>query len=124
MEFHFIEIPKFRKLAEKDIHANPLHRWLSYMDITTPLPVIKEVIEMDAAIAKTQEIMELVNKDKQMLHAYHMYEMALSDETSRLEDAIEYKALEIAKNLLMDNVPSAQVAKYTGLPLKDILSLQ
>ncbi|MDR1399370.1 MAG: Rpn family recombination-promoting nuclease/putative transposase, partial [Treponema sp.] len=35
-EIHFIDMPKFRKLAEKDIQTNSLHRWLTFFDQRTP----------------------------------------------------------------------------------------
>jgi flagellar biosynthesis/type III secretory pathway protein FliH len=37
---------------------------------------------MDPAIAKTQEIMDMVSQDEEMLHAYHMFQLALSDEAN------------------------------------------
>jgi predicted transposase/invertase (TIGR01784 family) len=79
-ELHFIEMPKYRQVTEKDIRGNALHRWLSYIDIETPLEVVKEIVAMDSAIARTQELMKMVRRDKDLLHQYQMYELARSDE--------------------------------------------
>jgi predicted transposase/invertase (TIGR01784 family) len=35
-EIHYLELPKYRQLAEKDIKGNALHRWLSFLDPKTP----------------------------------------------------------------------------------------
>ncbi|MDR2094045.1 MAG: Rpn family recombination-promoting nuclease/putative transposase, partial [Treponema sp.] len=81
-ELHFIELPKYRKLEGKDIRHNALHRWLSYIDIETPLEEIKEIVRMDKTIARTHELMEMVRSDKELLHEYQMYELARSDEAN------------------------------------------
>jgi hypothetical protein len=75
---------------------------------------------MDTAIAKTQEVVDRVSRDKAMLHEYLRYEMALSDETSRLEDA----HLDDAKNFLKMGLSPEQVAQGTGLPLRTIKKIQ
>jgi predicted transposase/invertase (TIGR01784 family) len=123
-EIHFIEMPKFRRLTQKDVHHDPLHRWLSYLDVTTPPSQLKEIIAMDSAIARTQEVVERVSRDKDMLHEYLRYEMALSDERSRLEDAVESAYLSAAKKALANGVSPELASKITGLPLKTIKKLQ
>jgi predicted transposase/invertase (TIGR01784 family) len=127
-EIHFIELPKFRHMPKKDVQHDLLHRWLSYLDITTPPSQIKEIIAMDTAIARTQEVVDRVSSNKAMLHEYLRYEMALSDETSRLEDAVEDAdedtRLKVARNFLKIGSSPEQVAQGTGLPLRTIKKLQ
>jgi predicted transposase/invertase (TIGR01784 family) len=123
-EIHYIEMPKFRHMSKKDVHHDLLHRWLSYLDITTPPSQIKEIIAMDTAIARTQEVVDRVSRDKAMLHEYLRYEMALSDETSRLEDAVEDTRLEVARKLFQMGLSPEQVAQGTGLPLRTTKKLQ
>jgi predicted transposase/invertase (TIGR01784 family) len=123
-EIHFIEMPKFRHIPKKDVHHDPLHRWLSYLDVTTPPTQIKEIIAMDTAIARTQEVVDRVSRNKTMLHEYLRYEMALSDETSRLEDALEDQSIAHAENFLKIGLSPEQVAQGTGLPLRTIKKLQ
>jgi predicted transposase/invertase (TIGR01784 family) len=130
-EVHFLELPKFRKLAEKNLADDPLHRWLSYLDIATPLPLIKEITEMDPVIAHTQELSERLAQDEAVRHAYLLYDMALSDETSRLEDAreegiekgMEEALVATARNLLSMGLSIEQIAKGTGLSDEIIRSL-
>jgi predicted transposase/invertase (TIGR01784 family) len=87
LEIHFIDMVKFKRLREKDIKNNPLHRWLTFFDKNTNDKIIEEVIKMDTAIQKAQERMTFVTNDKESLRAYDMREMALSDYTSGMNFA-------------------------------------
>jgi hypothetical protein len=83
-------------------------------------------------MARCQEIVDHVSRDKDMLHEYLRYEMALSDETSRLEDAVEdatKKAtkeahFDDAKKALVNGISSELTSKITGLPLKTVKKIQ
>jgi predicted RNase H-related nuclease YkuK (DUF458 family) len=83
---------------------------------------------MDTAIARTQEVVDRVSRDKAMLHEYLRYEMALSDETSRLEDAVEDATkeahLDDAKKALVNGISPELTSKITGLPLKTVKKIQ
>ncbi|MDR2140076.1 MAG: Rpn family recombination-promoting nuclease/putative transposase [Tannerella sp.] len=82
LEIHFIDMVKYKRYREKDIHHDPLHRWLTFMDKETGEETIKEVTAMDIGIWKAQEKIRHISKDKEALHEYHLREMALSDWTS------------------------------------------
>jgi hypothetical protein len=73
---------KFRRLLEKDVRADRLQRWLVWFDRESSEALVEEVIKMDTAIRKAQEKMEYVSSNKEVLRAYQMREMALSDWTS------------------------------------------
>jgi predicted transposase/invertase (TIGR01784 family) len=119
---------KFRKLEAKDIINSPLERWLTYFDITTPEETLQEVIKMDAAIQKTNERLDFVSQDKEVLRAYHMREMAQIDWNSGINTALEKgrseEKFEIAKNLKRMGLPVTQIAEGTGLDIETIQSLQ
>jgi hypothetical protein len=88
-------MPKFRRLrkAGKIDLANPLHRWLVYFDETAPREMIEEVIDMDTAIGKVQNVMDMIQRDPAMLRAYEGYAKAESDRVSEINAAVaEYKA--------------------------------
>jgi predicted transposase/invertase (TIGR01784 family) len=135
LEIHFIDMVKFRRLSEKNIRRDPLHRWLTWFDKDSPQTLVEEVINMDTAIQKAEEKMLYVTNDKEALHAYQMREMALSDWTSgvnhakregRLEGRQEGKRegqLEIARNLKRIGVPVEQIAQGTGLSPEEIAKL-
>jgi hypothetical protein len=68
--------------------------------------------------------MDRVSRDKEMLHEYLRYEMALSDERSRLEDAVEDTRMEVARNALAKGSTVEYTAEITGLPLRTMRKLQ
>jgi predicted transposase/invertase (TIGR01784 family) len=80
---------KFRRLKEKDIQNDPLHRWLTWLDKDSPEGQVEEALKMDTAIRKAEEKMAYVASDKEALRAYQMRAMALSDMTSGINHAGE-----------------------------------
>jgi predicted transposase/invertase (TIGR01784 family) len=143
LEIHFIDMVKFRRLGERDLGHEPLHRWLTWFDKDSPQTLVEEVIKMDAAIQKAEEKMAYVTSDKEALRAYQMREMALSDWTSGLNNArregIEegmqkgmQKGMqegrlegqrEIAAKMKKRGIPVGQIAEDTGLSVEDIAEL-
>jgi predicted transposase/invertase (TIGR01784 family) len=87
LELHFIDMVKFGRLKERDIENNLLHRWLTFFDKNANDEIIDKIIVMDTAIAKAQEKISFVAQDKEMLHAYHMREMAVLDYNSGINAA-------------------------------------
>jgi predicted transposase/invertase (TIGR01784 family) len=131
LEIHFVDMVKFRRLAEKDIENESLHRWLTWFDKDSPETILEEVIKMDSAIRKAEERLTYVSNDKEALRAYQMREMALSDWTSginhakregRLEGRLEGQR-EIARNFKKLGIPVEQIAQGTGLSVEDITKL-
>jgi predicted transposase/invertase (TIGR01784 family) len=126
-ELHFIEMPKYRRLAEKDIRGNPLHRWLSYLDRETPPGVVEEIVKMDPVIERAQKVMDRIVQDEGLLHAYHLYELGLYAENclregARTEGILEGRR-ESARNLKAMGLPADQIAAATGLSAEEIAAL-
>jgi predicted transposase/invertase (TIGR01784 family) len=119
LELHFLDMVKFRRLKEKDILNNPLHRWLVYFDESSPPNLIEEVLAMDPAIQKVQNAIDLIQGDPDLFRAYLGYEKAASDEISRINGTKR----EIAKNLKKRGLPIGQIAEDTGLSLDEIARL-
>jgi predicted transposase/invertase (TIGR01784 family) len=84
LELHFLDMVKFRKLSEKDIQHDPLHRWLVYFDKHSSINLIEEVLCMDPAIRKMQEKIEWIQGNPDLFRAYLRYEKAASDEVTRI----------------------------------------
>jgi predicted transposase/invertase (TIGR01784 family) len=143
LEIHFIDMVKFRRVEEKDIRHDALHRWLTWFDKDSPQTLVEEVINMDRAIQKAQEKMVYISRDKEALRAYQMREMALSDWTSginharregiqegiekgrregKLEGKLEEKQ-EIARNLKAIGISLEQIVQITGLTEAQIREL-
>jgi hypothetical protein len=54
---------KFRRVRERDIRNEPLHRWLTWLDKESPEGLVEEVIRMDMAIQKEEKKMEYVSEE-------------------------------------------------------------
>jgi predicted transposase/invertase (TIGR01784 family) len=83
----------------------------------------REVVKMDAAIQKAQERVDYVSIDKEVLRAYQMREMALSDYTSGINHAKREGKKEVAQKMKSRNVPIEQIAEDTGLTAEEIKKL-
>jgi hypothetical protein len=79
---------------------------------------------MDAAIQKTNERLDFVSQDKEVLCAYHMREMAQIDWNTGVSTALEKQAVEIAKSSLHEGLTVELIKKITGLDMETIQSLQ
>jgi predicted transposase/invertase (TIGR01784 family) len=133
-EIHFIEMPKYRHLAEKDISGNALHRWLSFLDPKTPVGTMEEIMLKDPVIEKAQKMMDVINKDESLRHAYTMYQLTLMNEIDmkrgaelkaelKIKEAREQVLLDVARKLKASGDPAEKIAAVTGLPPGEIEKL-
>ncbi|MDR2087261.1 MAG: Rpn family recombination-promoting nuclease/putative transposase [Dysgonamonadaceae bacterium] len=88
LEMHFIDMVKFRRLKEKDIEGNPLHRWLAFFDKNTNENTLKKIITMEPAIEKAMWKIGNVLQDEDMLRIYESREMAAMDYNSGMDHAL------------------------------------
>lgn len=131
LEMHFIEMPKFMKLANKDITNNALHRWLMFFDQQIDGDMLKELIKMDSAIRKANERLNYLSTDKDFLHQVHLREISLSDFNSAINNAKDEGIIkgkleekyEIAKSLL-DVLDVETIAKKTKLTVEEVEALK
>jgi len=77
IEIHFLEMPKFRALKEKNLRENALHRWLKFFDKMLPEEELKELIEMDSAIKRAEKKLEYLSSDAEALTLYRAREDSL-----------------------------------------------
>jgi predicted transposase/invertase (TIGR01784 family) len=89
LEIHFIDMVKFRRLPEKDITNNPLHRWLTFFDKHADNKTIEEVINMDTAIQKAPHTIDFVRSSDEDFRAYQMRELAMCDYTNRMNQSLK-----------------------------------
>jgi predicted transposase/invertase (TIGR01784 family) len=89
LEFHVVDLIGFRELGDWDVVGNAEHRWLRYLDPETEEEEVERIARLDPGIKKVKQLMERINRDEGLLHAYHLYEMSLSDETTKLRGARE-----------------------------------
>ena len=148
LEIHFINMVRWRKIKSKDIRNDPLHRWLTWLNDSSPPEQVEEVLNMDMTILTANEKQALLTATDWEIQDYirrrEMYEI---DQISRLNNARrkgelkgerkgelkgerkgelkgEKKAkLEIARNLLSEGSTPEFVQKITGLEIETIKNL-
>ena len=140
IEIHFIELPKFNRLTQKDFEGNPLHRWLKFLDQNTSEEELKELSEMDQTIKQAEEKLEFLSSDAETIALYRAREATLHERANMINSAKEEGReeglaegemkgilkgkLEIARNMLAVGLAIPLVIKMTGLNETDIARLQ
>jgi predicted transposase/invertase (TIGR01784 family) len=132
LEMHFIDMIKFRRLKKKDIVNNTLHRWLTFFDNKTSNETIKKIINMDTAIKKAYEKIQVVTQDETMLSEYEMREKAFYDYNSGINAALKRGKLEgkqegiaiveekVTINLKRLGYSTAEIATMVGKTTEEI----
>jgi predicted transposase/invertase (TIGR01784 family) len=87
LEIHFLEMPKFLKLKDKDIANNKMHRWLAFFDNNISDETLKELIELDTAINQAQKKIEYISYNEDDYRQIILREQALLDYTSDINAA-------------------------------------
>jgi len=136
IEVHFIELPKFKRFDPKDLRGNPLHRWLKFFDKMLPEEELKELMEMDSAIKRAEKKLEYISSDEEALALYRAREDSAHERANLLytgrmegivegiEKGIEKEKIQIAQNMLSENMSLELIARITGLPIEEIKTLQ
>lgn len=124
MEIHFLDMVKFRRLPSKDMNNNTLHRWLTYLDKSTPPETVKEVIAMDGAIRKAEEKVQNISMTPQEYELYQKREAARMFYHLDLNEAEKKGVIKVATNALRQDLSVETVANITGLDIDTINSLK
>jgi predicted transposase/invertase (TIGR01784 family) len=140
IEIHFIELPKFKLFAPKDLERNPLHRWLKFFDKKITEEELKELMKMDSAIKRAEKKLEYISSDEEALALYRAREDSVHERANLIytgkmegieegieigvEKGIEEGLLKVAKNMLTKNTPLDYIAEVTGLSMDVIKALQ
>ena len=133
LEIHFIDMVKFRRLGynttegSKGFLDNPLNRWLTFFEKNSPNELIEEILKMDVAIRKANDMIDIVTMDEAAYREYEAREKALHDWNSAVSyhtrEAKQETKKEIAQKMKADNLPISQIIEYTGLTEKQVLDL-
>ena len=137
MEIHYIELPKFRKELKKGkIDLNdPISRLTLLFNKNTSPNLIKQVINMDKSANKIYEKTLHVLKNQKEYLAYIRAEQAELDYKAQIKYAeetgekngiaigAEKNRIEIAIKLKKLDYPLKEIAKITGMHVKEIKKL-
>ncbi|MDR1721535.1 MAG: Rpn family recombination-promoting nuclease/putative transposase [Methanobrevibacter sp.] len=123
-EIHIVEIPKFRKLKNKNYKNNKLQRFLGFLDDETPLEERKELINMDKDIEECQEIINQAQYDPEMQRTQELFELQeieINEQMEELREEVrEEDNIDFAKKLLNENMPIDFISRLTGLSFEEI----
>jgi predicted transposase/invertase (TIGR01784 family) len=118
MEIHFIEYSKFL-ISDKD-HQDPLHRWLLFLDEDLPEQTLKELMEMDPVIKKTEERLEWLSGDAETQRLYEFREHSLIERNSIISESKAEGKAEMIRLMLQNGIEPAKIAEMTGRTVAEI----
>lgn len=123
VEIHFIEVPKFNELKEKNLKEDKLQRWLTFFNKDISEEMLEELMDMDQDIRKAEERLEYLSSDKKTIELYKAREKSLHERANMISSAKKEEREEIAKNLLRMGIEISKVIQATGLSEEDIKKL-
>lgn len=132
VEIHFIEIPKFVALKNKDLKADKLQRCLTFLRNDISEETLRELMDMDKEIKKAEKTLEYLSSDPDTIELYMAREKALHERANMISSAKaegiqqgiqkgeQQKELLIVKNLLSMGMDTDFIAKASGLNVEKI----
>ncbi|MCT4621129.1 MAG: Rpn family recombination-promoting nuclease/putative transposase [Marinisporobacter sp.] len=120
IEIHFIEVPKFKMMKEKNLKQDKLQRWLTFFSNDICEKTLKELIDMDKDIKKAQERLEYLSSDPKTVELYKARENALHERANMISSAKEEGKEEVVRNLLAMGMDIEFIVKATGVKKEKI----
>ncbi|WP_231247726.1 Rpn family recombination-promoting nuclease/putative transposase [Clostridium botulinum] len=124
VEIHFIEVPKFNKLEEKNLKEDRLQRWLTFFNKDISEEKLKELMEMDKDIKNAEERLEYLSNDEKTIAIYKAREKSLHERANMINGAKEEGKIEekiqIIKNSLLQGLSTDIISKITGKTIEEI----
>jgi predicted transposase/invertase (TIGR01784 family) len=125
LEIHFLEMPKFRRMRNKDI-SNPLHRMLMYFDKKTPKTKIEEIINMDATLRKVENKMSQVRDNSDAMFLYRLRtETGYNWKTemgNQFNKGREVERTHLIQQALKRGDSPNQIAYFLNIPVSQVLA--
>ena len=112
----FIELPKVTALEASLESNSPLENWAIFLkDADNPAKrgLIAHLTSREAGLMQAQKSLSNISANRDLWIAQYRQELLERDRRSGLE------ALETARNMIADNLPFAQIAKWTGLTVAE-----
>jgi predicted transposase/invertase (TIGR01784 family) len=82
LEIHFIEMPKFKKLENKDVKNDKLQRWMMFLRNDISEGELNEIMDIDGDIKRAEERLEYLSADPQTQELYFEREKAIHDQAN------------------------------------------
>ena len=129
LEIHFIDMVKFRRLGynttegSKGFLDNPLNRWLTFFEKNSPNELIEEILKMDVAIRKANDMIDIVTMDEAAYREYEAREKDMLNRNTIIYYYTREAKKEVAQKMKAANLPISQIIECTGLTEKQVLDL-
>ena len=138
LELYILEIPKARKILEKEID-NELAQWMAFLDDPNKEEVSK-IMENNQEIKKAMNELEEMSEDEELRRLAELREKAIRDEKNGLRHAREEGLKEgieegikqgigqgieqVTKKMIKLNMPVEDIINVTGLKEEEILKIK
>lgn len=134
LELYILEIPKARKILEKEID-NELAQWMAFLDDPNKEEVSK-IMENNQEIKKAMNELEEMSEDEELRRLAELREKAIRDEKNGLRHAREEGIEEgikqgigqgieqVTKKMIKLNMPVEDIINVTGLKEEEILKIK
>ena len=144
LELHFIEMPKFKKIENKNLQEDKLQRWMMFLRNDISQEELEVLINMDKDIKKAEEKLEYLSSDPVTQELYFERERALHEKANLIntgirqgiqqgikqgikqgiqqgiQQGINQEKIEMAKKLLQNNFSVQMIVELTELTEEEI----
>ena len=104
VEIHFIELPKFRSLKNKNYKDEALQRWLTFLEKNISKEVLEELMQMEPAIKMAEDKLDFLSSDPETIELYRAREYSAHEKANMISSAEQRGEqrgrIEIARALL------------------------
>ena len=123
LEIHFIEMPKFKKLINKDLENDRLQRWLMFLRNDISTNELEVLINMDNDIKKAEERLEYLSSDPQTMEIYWERERALHEKANLISTGENKEKINTILRSYKLGFTINQISQIVELDEKDIVSI-
>ena len=124
VEIHFIELPKFRALQNKDFKESSLQRWLAFLEKDINKNMLEELMNMEPAIKMAEEKLDYLSSDPYTIELYKAREDSEHEKANFYSSGRDDERLEIAKRMLDVGTDVDFIMQMTGLMKEEVEKLR
>ena len=110
LEIHFIEMPKFKKMENKNIYEDKLQRWMMFLRNDISQDELEVLMSMDNDIKKAEEKLEYLSSDPVTQELYFERERALHEKANLINTGRNQEKIETIMSFYSMGLPIEQIA--------------
>ena len=124
VEIHFIELPKFRALQNKDFKESSLQRWLAFLEKDINKNMLEELMNMEPAIKMAEEKLDYLSSDPYTIELYKAREDSEHEKANFYSSGRDDRSREIAQKMLEAGTDIDFIMQMTGLMKEELEKLR